>query len=110
VVDADEDFSTLKVWEMPKTDAFYVIGADPAYGSSEWKDQFCAQVFRCYADGMEQVAEFCSTDCTTSTFAWVMLHLAGSYNTGINDSGQGTPNVMMNLEINGPGMALPRAS
>jgi hypothetical protein len=101
VVDADEDFATLKVWEMPKTDAFYVIGADPAYGSSEWKDQFCAQVFRCYADGMEQVAEFCTTECTTSSFAWAVLYLCGAYNTT-----PGRPGVMLNLEINGPGMAV----
>lgn len=87
--------SNLKIWEFPKHDGYYVLGADPAYGSSEWADRFCVSVFRCYADGMEQVAEFNTAECSTYQFAWVICYLAGAY--------QGC---MVNLEINGPGQAV----
>jgi hypothetical protein len=55
----------------------------------------CASVWRCYGDGMEQVAEFCTESCNTYQFAWVILYLAGHYR-----------NTMINLEINGPGQAV----
>lgn len=71
---------------------FYVIGADPAYGSSDWADRFVIQVYRCYADGLDQVAEFATPDLNTYQFAWVIAHLAGAYK-----------NSTMNLEVNGPG-------
>ncbi len=95
LIDAHESNATLKIWEHPKAGGHYAIGADPAWGSSEWADRFCIQVYRVYADGMEQAAEFCTPDCSTTQFAWVLLYLAGAY-------GQ----VMMNLELNGPGMAV----
>jgi hypothetical protein len=90
-----EKMSNLKIWDFPRPDGHYVIGADPAYGSSEWADRFCATVYRCYADGMDQVAEFCTADCSTYQFAWVICYLAGAYK-----------NTMVNLEINGPGQAV----
>jgi hypothetical protein len=34
VVKSTERLATLKVWEEPVDTAYYVIGADPAYGSS----------------------------------------------------------------------------
>ena len=82
----------LAVWEEPDPQGFYAIGADPAYGSSSWKDQFCVQVYRCYADKIEQVAEFCTTECRTDQFAWVICYLCGIY-----------ANSILNLEMNGPG-------
>ncbi len=85
----------LKVWEHPVADGVYVIGADPAYGSSEWADRFAINVLRCYADRLEQVAEYCTSDINTYQFAWVIAHLAGAYK-----------NVMVNLEITGPGQAV----
>jgi hypothetical protein len=85
----------LRVWEHAQPDGLYVLGADPAYGSSDWADRFCCSVWRCYADGMDQVAEFCTESCSTFQFAWVMLYLAGYYR-----------NTMINLEINGPGQAV----
>ena len=75
--------------------AYYVIGADPAYGSSDWADRFCIQVFRCYADGLEQVASFATSELNTYQFAWIIAHLAGAYK-----------NSTLNLEINGPGQAV----
>ena len=95
VLKSTERLSTLKVWEEPVPNGYYVIGADPAYGSSDWKDRFCIQVFRCYADGLDQVAEFATSEMNTYQFAWVIAHLAGAYKGAI-----------LNLEINGPGQAV----
>jgi hypothetical protein len=95
VLKSTERLGTLKVWEEPIDTAYYVIGADPAYGSSDWADRFCIEVFRCYADGMEQVAEFATSEMNTYQFAWVISHLAGAYK-----------NSTLNLEVNGPGQAV----
>jgi len=95
VVKSSERLATLKIWEEPIDTAFYVIGADPAYGSSDWADRFCIQVFRCYADGLDQVAEFATSELNTYQFAWVIAHLAGAYK-----------NSTLNLEVNGPGQAV----
>jgi len=95
VLKSTERLGTLKVWEEPIDTAYYVIGADPAYGSSDWADRFCIQVFRCYADGLEQVASFATAEMNTYQFAWVIAHLAGAYK-----------NSTLNLEINGPGQAV----
>jgi len=96
LVASKSSVATLKIWETPKQGAHYVVGADPAYGSSEWADRFAIVVLRCYADKIEQVAEFCTTECNTYQYAWVLCYLAGAYG----------PNVMVNLEINGPGQAV----
>ena len=66
-----EVMAHLRVWEEPDNDAFYSIGADPAYGSSAWADRSAIEVYRCYADRFEQVAEFCTAEITTYKFAWV---------------------------------------
>jgi len=95
VLKSTERLSTLKIWEEPVDTAYYVIGADPAYGSSDWADRFCIQVFRCYADGLDQVAEFATSEMNTYQFAWVIAHLGGAYK-----------NSTLNLEINGPGQAV----
>jgi hypothetical protein len=95
VLKSREAVATLKVWEEPIDTAYYVIGADPAYGSSDWADRFCISVFRCYADGMEQVAEFTTSELNTYQFAWAIAHLAGAYK-----------NSTLNLEVNGPGQAV----
>ena len=95
VIPSTERLGTLKVWQEPIDTAYYVIGADPAYGSSDWADRFCIQVFRCYADGLDQVAEFATNEMNTYQFAWVIAHLAGAYK-----------NSTLNLEVNGPGQAV----
>jgi hypothetical protein len=82
----------LTVWEEPDPLGVYVIAGDPAFGANESSNQSCVQVLKCFADGVEQVAEFCTTDCTTYAFAWVLAHLAGAYRDSIAI-----------LEINGPG-------
>jgi hypothetical protein len=95
VLKSTERLGTLKVWEEPIDSAYYVIGADPSYGSSDWADRFCIQVYRCYADGLDQVAEFATSELNTYQFAWVIAHLAGAYK-----------NSTLNLEVNGPGQAV----
>ena len=95
VLKSTERLATLRVWEEPIDNAYYVIGADPAYGSSDWADRFCIQVYRCYADGLDQVAEFATSELNTYQFAWVIAHLAGAYK-----------NSTLNLEVNGPGQAV----
>ncbi len=95
VLKSTEKLGTLRIWEEPIDTAYYVIGADPAYGSSDWADRFCIQVFRAYADGLEQVAEFATSEMNTYQFAWAIAHLAGAYK-----------NSTRNLEVNGPGQAV----
>jgi hypothetical protein len=87
--------ANLFVYEQPLEGAQYVLGADPAYGSSDWADRFVISVWRCYADRIEQVAEYCTPDCLPYAFAWVMVYLAGIY----------AP-CAWNLEVNGPGVAV----
>ena len=87
--------ATVYVWEEPQPNGYYVIGADPAYGSSDWADRFCLQVYRCYADGLDQVAEFASSELNTYQFAWIICYFAGAYR-----------NSTLNLEVNGPGQAV----
>ena len=95
VIKSTERLATLKIWEEPVDTAYYVIGADPAYGSSDWADRFCIQIYRVYADGLDQVASFATSEMNTYQFAWVIAHLAGAYK-----------NSTLNLEVNGPGQAV----
>lgn len=89
---ASAQMAHLRVWEEPVDEGFYMIGCDPAYGSSGWADRFVVEIYRCYADRFEQVAEFCTPEITTFKGAWVCCFLAGLYK-----------NSMFNLELNGPG-------
>lgn len=100
LIESSDRLSNLKVWEPPQPGAYYAIGGDPAWGSSEWKDRFCVQIFRCYSDGMDQVAEFCTPDCSAYQFAWVICYLGGAY---LDPKGAV---VMLNIELNGPGQAV----
>ena len=85
----------LKVWEEPEEDAIYVIAADPAFGHSELSDRSAIQVLRCYADGVDQVAEYTWPLVNTRQFAWVIASLLGWYNE-----------CYLILELNGPGEAV----
>ena len=95
VIKSSERLGVLRIWEEPVDNGYYVIGADPAYGSSDWADRFCIQVYRCYANGLDQVAEFATSEMNTYQFAWVIAHIAGAYK-----------NSTLNLEVNGPGQAV----
>lgn len=87
--------ANLSVWAEPEKGACYVLGADPAYGSTHTSDQFAAGVYRAWANRLEQVAEFTSNSMSTFAFAWVICYLAGAYEP-----------CLVNLEIDGPGEAV----
>ena len=89
----------VTIWETPvkasqanERSGSYALGCDPAYGSSEWADEFAACMLRCYADRIVQVAEVGSASWTEQQFAWVIAHLTGWYG-----------DCMLNLEMQGPG-------
>lgn len=94
-METGEANAELSIWEYPDPKGVYVLGADPAYGSSEWADLFALQVLRCYSDKVVQVAEFKTPDINEQQFAWVIAHIAGSYRP-----------CMVNLEMQGPGGAV----
>lgn len=85
----------LKVWEEPDIDGVYVVSADPAHGHDEKNDRSAIQVLRCYADKVEQVAEYAYSGIQTHQFAWVIASLMGWYK-----------NTRLILEMNGPGGAV----
>lgn len=91
----DHRGAELKIWEEMQPDGVYVLGCDPAYGSSDENDSTAMCVFRCFADQCYQVAEYASKRVTTYECAWILAHLAGYYR-----------NVRVNLEITGPGNAV----
>ncbi|MBO0710759.1 MAG: hypothetical protein J2P47_05705 [Acetobacteraceae bacterium] len=87
----------LKIWQQASKFGYYVVSCDPAYGSSETADKNIIQVWRCFADAIEQVAEFASSSLSMYQCAWVLAHLGGFY--GTNES-------RVILEMNGPGKAV----
>jgi len=97
VVVSNKRLATLKIWEGPQPlgTTQYVLGCDPAYGSSSQHDNHSISVWRCYGDKVVQVAEFCDADLATYGCAWAMCYLAGLYDP-----------CLVNLEITGPGEAV----
>jgi hypothetical protein len=87
----------LRIWEHASKFGYYVIGCDPAYGSSDEADRSVVSVWRAYAECVVQVAEFCTNNISTYQCAWVLAHLAGFY---------GTVDCRVIIEINGPGTAV----
>ena len=88
----------LKVWEEPENGAQYVMGIDPAFGENENNDRSSIFIGRCFADGIDQVAEYAWPLITTRQFAWVIASLLGWYGNGAD--------ISYILEINGPGSAV----
>lgn len=90
----------LKVWDEPdEADGTYVLGIDPAYGENEENCRSAIQVLRCYADGVDQVAEYAWPLINTRQLAWVVAALLGWY-------GSGKAEASYILELNGPGFAV----
>lgn len=88
----------LRVWEEPVKGGQYVIGCDPAFGRNDWRDKHAISIWRCYADRLEQVAEYASHNIEAHQCAWVLAHLASAYKDCI-----------VNLELSGgPGKAIMR--
>jgi hypothetical protein len=89
----------FKVWEEPQSQSSYVVGIDPAYGENEKNDRSAIQVLKCYADGIDQVAEYAWPLITTEQFGWVVAAILGWYGKEGNE-------VRYVLELNGPGTAV----
>ena len=89
----------LKVWDEPQPDAIYVFGVDPAYGENEKNCRSAIEIFRCYADGIDQVAEYAWPLITTRHLAWTLASLLGWY------GGHPRSEARYILELNGPGTA-----
>lgn len=87
----------LKVWEEPDPEGFYSIGIDPAFGKKKKNCNSCIQVFRCYSDGVDQVAEYAWPLITTYQLAWALAAIMGWYGAGPRSE------VRYILELNGPG-------
>jgi hypothetical protein len=87
----------LLLWQHASRYGYYVLSCDPAYGSSEAADKNVIQVWRAFAEGIEQVAEFASSSLSMYQCAWVLAHLAGFY---------GVTECRVILEMNGPGKAV----
>lgn len=88
----------FRVWEEPVTDAVYVVAADPAFGHDEDNDNSAVQVLRCFADGVEQAAEFASATIHPHHFAWLLWSIIGYYGSTMPGC-----RVQFICEINGPG-------
>jgi len=89
----------LKVWEPPVNGASYVLSCDPAFGTSESNARSCIEVGRCFADGVDQVAEYAWPLISAEHLAWVIASLLGWYG-GVDSE------IRYALELNGPGMAV----
>jgi hypothetical protein len=87
----------LRVWEPPQTESVYVVGTDPAFGEDETNDRSSIQVLKCYADGMDQVAEYAWPLTTTKHLAWVLAAIMAWYGN------EPLSEVYHILELNGPG-------
>ena len=90
----------LKVWEPPVAEAVYVIGVDPAFGENELNDRSAIQVMRCFADGIDQVAEYAYPLISTKHLAHALAGILAWY---VNEP---LTEVYYILEINGPGGAV----
>lgn len=96
--------ATLRIWEEPQATrngqatrhgTYYVLGADPAHGSSPEANAYALALYRCWGNRMDQVAEFYQVTMSTHQFAWVIMYLAGAYEP-----------CLVNVEINGPGQSV----
>lgn len=87
----------LILWEEPVNDGVYIVAGDPAYGHDEANNNSCAEVLRCYADGLDQVCEYTSATIEPHHFAWLLMSLVSYYAMPPQND------VMMVCEINGPG-------
>jgi hypothetical protein len=90
----------LKVWEPPVAEAVYVISIDPAFGENEHNDRSAIEVMRCYADGIDQVAEYAYPLISTKHLAHVAAGIMAWYGN------EPMTEVFYILEINGPGGAV----
>lgn len=99
IEETNEWNADLALWEEPRPNGVYVIGADAAFGGNQNSDAHAAQVGRAYADRVKQAVEFRNPYITTTQYAWVLAHLGGAFSGLFNQCA-------LNLETNGPGAAV----
>lgn len=87
----------LRIWEEPAADSMYVVAGDPAFGHNEHNNNSAAQVMRCYADGIDQVAEYATASIQPHQFSWLLWTLVGYYGSRPGST------VLTICELNGPG-------
>lgn len=93
-----ESWYDLVTFEEPQQgpNLRYAIGVDPAHGASEASDACAISVWAAYSDQMVQVAEYNASEEPSYHMAWVLLLLAGAYNS----------QTLVNCELQGGGYAL----
>lgn len=82
--------ANLRVWEPPKPRGVYCVGVQPAEVDGKCR---AISVIRCFADKVEQVAEFASETTEMYPLACVLAYLAGWYrncwvNIDLDDGGR----------------------
>lgn len=87
----------VKIWEEPVQDSTYIVAGDPAFGHNEYNNNSAAQVMRCFADGIDQVAEYATATIQPHQFAQLLWSLVGYYGAKPNNR------ILMICELNGPG-------
>lgn len=85
----------LRIWSPPAPGVQYIVSADTAYGRNPDNDRSACQVLACYADCLEQVAEYADATTNTDQFAWVVASISAWYGL--------TGNVETIFEVDGPG-------
>ena len=78
-VELGDERGVFHLWEAPDPVGVYVVAGHPWGSSSPTATEWTAQVFRCYPDLIEQVAEFGTEELNGYQFAWVMAYLCGLY-------------------------------
>ena len=92
-IDKGTEFDhNLKIFEYPKENENYFIGADPSYGSSAQSDNAVISIWKGYRDKVIQVAEYSDNSLGVIEFAKLILFFACFYK-----------NAYVNIEVQGPG-------
>jgi len=92
-IDKGTEFdNNLKIFEYPKENENYFIGADPSYGSSPESDNAVISIWKGYKDKIVQVAEFSDNSLGVIEFAKLVILFACLYK-----------NSYVNIEVQGPG-------
>ena len=80
---------TWKGWDEINPYATYIVGVDPAFSTEPDSCNSAFEVLECYADRVEQVAEFSINTIDLQRFALLVLYVATKYNAIINYEVQG---------------------
>lgn len=70
----------IKIWEEYDPNLTYILGADPAYGSSGDSDNAVIEIYKAFRDRLIQVAEYADNLVDQYHFSWLLLILQGMYN------------------------------